>query len=236
MDRGKEYAGVNQKNFAVPHFDRNYSDYTTAANRAPNRQFAQSQFRGDQANLIGMLQAQARGQGPGQDLVARQAQAQADQSLRNQVAAMQSARPGAGASAAFNAAQAGQQAQGLIGQQRVMGGLQAQLNAIGQLGNVTTAARGQDDESQLRMLGLNDQRQLELLRQRLALQQMQQQGNIQYEANRANRWATAQGTPTSFERSLGAFQGAAQSAGMMMPQKTGGAPPVSDSQFKLLNY
>jgi hypothetical protein len=108
-----------------------------------------------------------------------------------------------------------------------MGGLQAQQTAIGQLGGVLGQTRGQDQNLALqnaamrqRQFGIDDQRQLELLRQRLSMNQMQQQGGMGYEANVAGRYGVAQGQPTGFERMMGAAGGLGQAITQMPQSQT----------------
>lgn len=222
LDRSR--GGFDSGSFNLPHYDSQYGQYQRIADqRRQAPQGAYSGFRGNQQQLIGQLESQVAGRGPGQELVARHAQDQADMVLRQQLAASQSARPGMGAQAAFGAAQAGGQAVSAAGGQRVMGGLQAQLNAIGQLGGALDSARGADEQmnmfnvdARLRQLGLDDQRQMEALRQALAASQSQQQGRIAYEQG---RMGINMATPTGGERMLGALQGAGQ---MLMTRGAGG--------------
>lgn len=211
---GQRDAGKKKEGVQVPHFQPQYDQYTALSHQADRRGAPLAKmngfFRDEQIGLTNMLRGQANGQGPGQQLVAAHAQAQADQAHRQQLSAAQSARPGMGAAAAFHAAQAGGQAQSAVGQQRVMGGLQAQLNAIGQLGNVTAQGRGMDDNMKqfnagqhLQNRTMNDARALELLRQRMALSTAQQGGGI-----------ALAGQPSAFERTLGMGMGAMQMAQM----------------------
>jgi hypothetical protein len=109
----------------------------------------------------------------------------------------------AGRNAAFNTAQG----QSMLGGQAAFAGSNMQLNAMGQYKNFLEGARGQDYDAQLRMYGLNDARQLELLRQRLQASGMQQQGGMGYEQNRADRAGAALGTPSAGEQWMSALGG-----------------------------
>lgn len=213
FDRSK--GGYNRGEFNLPGFQSQYNQYQRIADqRRTAPQANASALQGDQMALIRQLQAQAAGSGPGQQLVAQHAQDQAQQTLRAQLAAQASGRGGAGA--AFNASQAGAQAMGGIGNQRVMGGLQAQLNAFGQLGQNIDAGRRSDEQlnlsnadMRLRQTGMDDDRQMEALRQALLASSYQQQGGMAYEQG---RMGVNMATPTGWERVLAASQGGLQMA------------------------
>src|SRR5690606_23421896 len=119
----------------------------------------------------------------------------ADRGVAQQMAMAQSGRPGGGALAARRAAMNAGDINAQATQAAVMGGLQAQLGATGQLGNVLQGARQQDfqrasfnADARLRQTGMNDQRELEALAQRLRLAGMQQQGGMGYEAMRQGQY------------------------------------------------
>ncbi len=201
--------------------------------RAP--QAGQSGFRGDQSQLAGMLMGQAQGDGPGQEIARQQAGNQVDRGLGQQLAMARSGRPGQSAMGARNAAMAAGQLQGQGAQAATMGGLQAQQSAIGQLGGVLQGARGQDLQRSLsnaslrqQTMGLDDARQMELLRQQLQMNQASQQGGISFENARGGRFGTEAGIygmdlaqPTDQERMLGAAQGIGQA---YMQYRAGSAP------------
>lgn len=224
---GPEPYQPDKNSFNVPGYDQQNHAYTSLANRYGGRaapqmraygiggtQMADSSFRGDQTALVRQLQAQAAGRGPGQRLVQMHAQNAADRGMQQQMGNAAGAAPGSGAGAARSAALAGGQMQSAVGQQSAMGGLEAQLGAMGQLGGVLSGARGQDLSrnqanmqarmntqlanqsanmqagqanmgAQLQSRGMNDQAQLEALRQRQALSGMQQSGMMGYEGLRA---------------------------------------------------
>lgn len=135
------------------------------------------------------------------------------------------------------------QLQGQGAQAATMGGLQAQQSAIGQLGGVLQGARGQDIQRnmgnaqlQYQTMGLDDARQMELLRQQLQMNQMQQQGGMGYESAMGQKYGAgmAQNKPTGYERLMGSAQGLGQAylqyrAGQN-PQGGGGGVPVSGTQ------
>lgn len=225
FDRSR--GGFNQGNFNLPNFDSQYNQYQRIADqRRTAPQAANSALQGNQLNLIRQLEAQAAGQGPGQQLVAQHAQDQAQQTLRAQLAAQASGRGGAGA--AFNAANLGAQAMAGVGNQRVLGGLQAQLNAFGQLGQNIAAGREADETTGrfnadigLRSRGMDDARQMEALRQALQASAYQQQGMMGYEQG---RMGVNMATPTGWERVLAAGQGGLQ---MALSGAGGGGVPTA---------
>jgi hypothetical protein len=226
--------------FVLPGFTSQYGTYGRLAGAAGGRQAPQmagaqmgeSGFRGGQQSLVRMLQQQASGKGPGQALVRMQAQDTADRALKQQLALQAGAAPGGGANAARTAALAGGQLQSAVGGQAAQAGLQAQLGAMGQLGGVLDNARGQDLAraqanmqsqlgtqqgnltAQMQQTGMNDEKQLELLRQRLAASGMQQQGTMNYEqlkAGSANQMAGIQAQQPSFaDRTMGQISGLAK--------------------------
>lgn len=117
-----------------------------------NRQ--DTQFRDQQTQLANALQVQAAGGGP--SLAGQQLRDATDRTLAQQVAAAASSRGGvnpalAARGLASNAATAQQQA----GTQAAQMKMQEQLNAQGQLGNVTQSARAQDIGVNTSQAGLN---------------------------------------------------------------------------------
>jgi hypothetical protein len=185
--------------FQVPGFDRQFGRYTQEANAAGGR-MAGEQFRDTQGALLRQLQADANGNGPGQQLVRMQAQGMADRGAQQQLAMAAGVRPGQAASAGRNAAFNAAGLQSQVGGQAAQAGLQARLGAMSQMGQVAGQAR-QGDYAQM---GLNDNTQLEALRQRMQLSGMQQGGQIslaqlQQQQNQFNR-----SQPAWWERGLGA--------------------------------
>lgn len=200
----KLYGGVDRQNYYVPRGDEMYRQYSNFINQQQGPGVGQR-----------LLQQEAMGKGIGQQLVRQQAQAQSDSILRQQLAQAAAARPGMGAMAARNAAFNAGNAQSVVGGQAAMAGGQMALNAQNQL-----------TDAELRLRGLNDQRQLEMLRQRLALQQAQQQGGMGYESQRGQRYGALIGAnaPTQTERTMGGIQGALGSY-MQYQTATGGSAP-----------
>lgn len=201
----------NEQNFGLPQAEGQYQDFGNVANGAQGR-MAGDQFRNAQSGLLRQLQADARGNGPGQQLVRQQAQGMADRGFAQQLAAAQGARPGQSAMAGRNAAFNGAQIQSQVGGQAAQAGLQARLGAMGQMGQVAQGARDTD----LRQLGLNDQTQLEALRQRLGLTNMQQLGNEELEALRVKRGLGIASQPTTGERVIGGLAQAGGTAAMFL--------------------
>lgn len=241
-------AQANQ--FRVPEFGNQYRDYTNLASATWKReapQAAESPFRNQQASLLRQLQADAAGRGPSQDLVRMQAQGMADRGAQQQLAMAAGARPGQAASAGRNAAFNAANIQSQVGGQAAQAGLQARLGAMGMLGQAVQGARGQDNQMsqfntdmQLRQLGLNDQSQLEALRQRLGLSGMAQQGTMSLEQMRNANQMAQMSQPKWWERGLGAIgQGAQTFATLRSPgggqQQSGGGqmPPGTDWQAAL---
>jgi hypothetical protein len=229
-DDEKRQYDPNQDNFMLPGYGDTRSQYSNMIGQGPRGapQAGVSGFRGDQRQLSGMLFDQARGQGPGQEIAQRQASQQVQQGLGQQMAMARSARPGQSAMAARNAAMAGGQLQGAGAQAASMGGLAAQQSAIGQLGGVLQGARGQDLQRnisnagmQQQQMSMDDSRQMELLRQRMMMDQMQQQGGQAYENARMGGTNLALQQPSDWDKILGAAQGFGQSR-MMMGAGSGG--------------
>lgn len=224
----------NQANFQLPGYEGMRDQYGNLLGQGPRTapQAGVSGFRGDQRALGQMLMGQAQGQGPGQEIARMQAERQVDRGLGQQLAGARSARPGMSAMAARNAAMASGQLQGEGAAAATMGGLKAQDMAVGRLGSVLAQGRGQDIQrnlanAQLRYqtMGLDDRRQMELLRQQLMMNQMQQTGNIGYERalqGRANaQFGYDAAQPSDWDRAMGAAQGLGQA---YMMQKAGSQP------------
>lgn len=207
--------------YGLPGYNSQYNQYSNLSNQYGNRDInaaRYSGFRKQQQQLGGMLRAEANGNGVGQRLVRQQAQDMADRGVGQQLAMANSARPGNQALAARNAAFASGGLQSAVGGQAAQAGLQAQLGAMGQYGQFLQGARGADEDmnkfnvdANLRLMGLNDQAQLEALRQRLGASQSQQQGSWNYQNQRGNRFNAMMGNPTQTENALGAVQGILQS-------------------------
>ena len=210
--RGARYADINRDNFNVPGYDQTYNQY----NQMINGQHAgpTSQYDAQQSALGQQLMLEAQGKGVGQAMIRKNLQ-QGQANLANQqLSQAASARPGMGALMARSAAQNTALGQSQMGGQAALAGSNLQLNAMGQYKNFLQDARGMDLETQMRMYGINDQRQLELLRQRLQLQGMQQQGGMGYENNRLGMYGASQQQPTNQEQLLGAIGGGLQAYSM----------------------
>lgn len=218
------YGGVNRNNYNVNGYNPAFRQYSQMANQYGGRgapQAGQSGFRNQQLGHGMQLQREANGNGIGSRLIRQQAQGQADRGLQQQMAMAASARPGQGASASRQAMMNAGNMNAQVGGQSAQAAGQYQLGAMQQYGQFLGQARGQDDsqsqfnaDARLRQLGLNDQSQLDALRQRLQMQGMQQQGGMAYEQQRGNRYAIAAGQPTSNEQTMSALQGAANAYAM----------------------
>jgi hypothetical protein len=208
--------------YKLPGFKSQYDQYGNQASRFGNRNTSaynldKSAYRNDQTSLIRMLQAQARGEGPGQAIVRQQAQDASDHAMQQQQGLALAGPAGSGAMGARTAAMAGAQAQSAVGGQAALGGLQAQQQAIGALGQNISDARSQDfnwananQQGQLQMTSMNDQAQLEALRQRLAASEAQQRGGLAYNQNRTAYDIAKMGEPSGFEKALGMASGLGQ--------------------------
>jgi hypothetical protein len=222
----KDY-GANRGNYNVPGYDPAFRQYGHMADRFGNRQANQagpSGYTGQQRQFGGQMQQEAMGNGLGQRLIRQQAQGQADRGMQQQMSMAASARPGQGGMAMRNAAMNAGNMNAQVGGQSAQAAGQYQLGAMQNYGQFLQGARGQDDsqaqfnaDARFRQLGLNDQSQMEALRQRLQLQGMQQQGGMGYEQGQTSRFNAAAGSPTQNEQMGGALQGAAN-AYMMYKQ------------------
>lgn len=221
------YADVDKANFAVPGYQGMMQDYNAAVYGGQPGVSGQSGFRGRQVELANMLRAQAQGQGPGQQLAQMRAKQFADRAAAQQMAMAQGQRGGMGALAGRNAAMAAASAQSRAGEQAMQGSLAAQLGATQQLGGVLAGGRGQDiSQSQFNASQRNAWQQ-EMMRQRMGLAGMQQQGMMGYEAARTGRYAPWQATeanqPSQMDKYLGAMGGFAQGASAWGAGSKGGA-------------
>lgn len=221
---------LDQGAFSLPGFSSQYDTYGRLAADANHRRAPrasaftardQGQFRGQQGALANMLMQQAQGRGPGQQLVRMQAQNMADRAVAQAAGGARNANPQMAALAGRNAAMAGANAQSQVGGQAAQAGLQAQLGATSQLGDVLGTGRQQDQalsmfnagqqqnssqfntDARMRQMGMNDARQLELLRQRLATSQMQQQGQMGYQNARVGLAGAQAQVPSFFDKALG---------------------------------
>lgn len=230
---GPQAYNPDRGNFSVPSYGSQYDQYSRLGAKANSRQAPQmagaqmgdSAFRGDQSALVRMLQADAAGRGPSQQLVRMQAQGAADRGMQQQMAMQAGAAPGSGAMAARSAALGAGQMQSAVGGQATMAGLQARLSATDMLGGVLSGARGQDlareqanmqsslstqqgnMQGRLQQTAMNDQAQMEALRQRLALAQAQQQGGMSYEQLKGGGQNATMGMPTQGDKLLGMASG-----------------------------
>ncbi len=210
---GGEQYSPNRGAFNVPDYQHQYSRYGQLGQQYAGRQAPQagaftagpSWYEAGQRRFGNQLALEAQGRGVGQQVVRQQAQDMADRGTSQQLAMAASARPGAGAGAYQNAAFNAGNMQSAVGGQAALAGGQMQLGAMNQYGGFLQGARGQDQQqnmfnagqrqnnsqfnvdAQLRQMGLNDQSQLEALRQRLQLSGMQQGGAMGYEGMRAGQ-------------------------------------------------
>lgn len=195
-----EFRGVNPADFQVPGLEQLGNQRLGLANQflaqgAP--QAGMSGFRGDQAQLIRMLQSQAAGQGPGQEIARLQAANQAQDGIKNQLSQAASQRGGASPLAARMAAQNSAGISGAAANAATMGGLNAQMGAIGALGQNIGMARGADEamnqfnvQATLQNRQQQQQAALEALRQQLMGKDLQQQGMIAGQNARTARFAS----------------------------------------------
>lgn len=197
----KRYGAPSRDNFNVPGYGQSYGQYGQMAGQYGGRS---SPYAGQMEGLASQYQREASGNGIGQRLIRNQAQGMADRGARQQLAMAASARPGNTALATRGAMMNAGNMNAQVGGQSANAMGQYQLGAMQGYGQQLS----QMDDARLRQLGLNDQSQLEALRQRLQLQGMQQQGGMNYEQNRTQRFSGMLGAPTPNEMLLGGLQGA----------------------------
>lgn len=150
-----------------------------APQAGPAAQSGYSDFRTNQSDLIGRLEALSKGQGP--SLAAQQFQQATDRNMSSQQSMAQSGRGGpmAALNAANNMGQLGAQA----AQGSAMARVQEQQMALNQLGLTLHGARGADEsnnqfnaneqnqmsmgnlDAKLRAMGMNDSTRLQILQQ-----------------------------------------------------------------------
>jgi hypothetical protein len=200
------YGGVNRDNFNLPGYQQQYNKYGALAGQYGNRAAptaGYSQFRGDQRAFGGQLAAEARGQGIGQQIVRQQAQQAANRAGQQQFAQAAGGPSSMAALSQRNAAMNAANAQSAVGGQAALAGGQMQLGAMGQYGSFLSDARGADESmgqfnarQRQQQMQLNQEGQLQALRDRLNASQMQQQGGMGYESARTARYGALMGKPT----------------------------------------
>jgi len=198
---GSDKEQVNRDAFNLP----GYEDYVNRL-QGYQSQMNPAEFRQGQRQLIGQLQSDAAGNGPGQQLVDSKVRQQMERGMASQKSMAAAASPANAAMARRQAAQQG----GLLtqsgAQAAAQGGLQAQLAARQQLQGALGQARGQDQG----FLG-------QLLGQEMAASQAQQQGSMKAEMLQQQ----LNGQPGMGDKLLGAGMGALTSK--MMMNANGGA-------------
>lgn len=245
-----EYRPTYSNRYNLPGFKDHYGDYGRAYDRFGSRVAPQagtftareSDFRQNQLSLGRQLAREAQGRGVGQQVVRQQANDVANRAMAQQYGMAASARPGMGGAAYTNAAMNAANAQSAVGGQAAMAGAHMQLGAMGQYGQFLQGARGQDlsryqfnaqqrqqgsqfnADAQLRQMGLNDQAQLEALRQRLAASQMQQQGGLAYQGHLAGYNTAQAGQPGLGDQLMGLGGGALGGYFASRANQPGGSP------------
>jgi hypothetical protein len=207
----------------TPGFEKQFGRLGDLERGFERRPTQYSDFRLQQGELGKMLANEARGQGIGQQLVRQQAQGMADRGVQQQYGMAAGARPGQSALATRQAAMQTAGIQGQAAGQAAMAGGQMQLGAMGQYGQFLQGARGQDEDTRLRQLGLNDQSQLEALRQRLQLSGMQQQGGQFYNSLQEQKRQYDASRPSNTDKALGVFSAAAPILGAALAGPPGAA-------------
>lgn len=216
-----QWADQDRNNYNLPGFqDRQGILDERARTQAPT-----SSFRGDQQALAGMLRARASG---ADSMAAQQLRRDAGANIAAQQALAASGRPGNAAMAGRLASQnAGRIATGLSGN-AAMAGIAERTAAQQQLGQLAGQARGQDMDASFGQQQINQG----WSNQGLQNAQMQQQGGMRYEADRAQRFGIASQQPTEGEQFLGLAQGGAGAALAMSDErvKTGISDGNADAQ------
>lgn len=142
-----------------------------ALSRGPAAQGSLSGFRGNQQDLVRMLEAQARGEGP--SLAGQQLREATDRNARTQQAMAAGTGGPNAALAQFQAAQMGNMGAAQNAQAAMAGRIQEQYNAQNQLGLTLHGARGMDEQMSLANAGMRNDRDSENLQAGLANRGMQ---------------------------------------------------------------
>jgi hypothetical protein len=222
-----QWSSVDRGNFDMPGYAEQNAYYQQQIGSLGNRDAFTAQdssFRSDQSQLAQMLMGQARGENSMAAEQLRQAQMS---NVAQQQSLAASAMPGQQAMAQRMAMQnAARGGYGMAGQ-AAMAGIAERQAATQALGGVLQGARGQDQTLGMfnaQMQQGNRQQNDAQIGQMLGLQQQgsmaQQQGGVQYEQQRGQRFTGALGTPTGGEQMMGL--GAA----------LGGAALMSDERLK----
>lgn len=239
---GGEYEGINRNNFNMPGYDQQQgrlSDYLgqvdarNAPHIDPYQQAGQSDFRGQQDQLAGMLMDRAKGNNSVADMQMRQGLDAANQQQRSLMA---SARPSNVGMAMLTGSQnMANQAMGITGQAGLARAQEAQM-AANSLGGLLASGRGADENLNMfnagqqnqrtfgqagmnqQQMGMNDAARLGYLGQSLNAAQAQQQGGMNYEQQRTGRFGAVLGVPTKREELIGGLSG-------LVPFATGGGKP-----------
>jgi hypothetical protein len=231
---GGEYAGVDRASFDLPGYqgmqDRygNYLDQVDqrgAPQMGPAQRAAQSQFRGQQGMLSSLLMGRAQGDNSVAEQQLKQGVDLANQRAMSMAA---SARPSDAAMAMrLQQQQMGANSMDLAGQTAIaraqeanqaagaLGGVLAQGRAGDENLNMFNASQGNNrEQTQAQMnqaqMGMNDQARQGLLGGSLEAAQAQQQGGMNYEQNRTQRFGAVIQQPTNQEVMLGTVKGLAQ--------------------------
>lgn len=188
---GGQYEGIDRGNFNLPGYDeaqKRYGDYLGGVDAR-----GQSSFRGGQEDLGKLLMDRAQGRGP--SVAGETLRQQNEMAQRQQLAMAAGANPANAAMAQRLASEGAANASVGLGGQAALARATEANQAAGLLGNVYGQGRQQD----IANTAVNDQARAELLRQGLMASQMQQQGGMNYEQNRTQRYGAALGVPTQGE-------------------------------------
>lgn len=243
LDRSQnEFRDVNQDNFNLPGFGSRNESLQHQGDAFLGRtapQVADSSFRNDQAFALERLRALANGQDSMVSEQGRQALAQLGAQQRQFAVAASPSNQAMGQRLAMQNSARG--AMGIDANTR-LGQIAERNAALGGIGQLASAGRGQDQALGFGNAGLNLQQQgLNqqgwLGAQGLGLQnaQAQQQGGMNYEAQRGARFQGLLGNPTQGERELGMAIGGLQMGGQIAAAAAG-APPGAVPQGKPYGY
>lgn len=226
-----EYSGVNQGNFNLPGYQQHQDrvsgylgqvDSRQAPNIAPTERAQQSGFAGQQRGLADMLMDRARGNNSVAEMQLKQG---LEQGNRQQMSMMAGARPqNAGLAMLMGSQNMANNAMGMSGQAALARAQESQM-AAQSLGGVLAQGRGADEnlnmfnagannqrslagaQMQQNQMGLNDAARQGLLGSGLQASGLQQQGGMNYEQNRTNRYLGHLGMPTAQESVVGGVTG-----------------------------
>ena len=209
-----QYRDMNQDNFNLPGYQQQQDRYTNYLNGVDTRQAptlgGPSQFAGSQSALADLLMQRAQGKNSVAEQQLRQG---ADMANNQQMSMISGARPqNAALAMRLGSENASNTMMGLSGSTALARAQEAQMAAMG-LGSVLQGARGLDEqramsqaEIQQRQMAMNDAARQGLLGGSLQTSLGQQQGMINYEGQRTQRYGAEVGQPSNSDQYVGGLR------------------------------